>query len=107
MLTSWRPWPRARFSSTSREEGWSTRHALVDALESGHIGGAALDVFLSEPLSPTSPLLSAKNTVFSPHCASYSDRSVWRLASWTIADTISWDRSSSVEHGNVVVRGQR
>jgi len=81
--------------------------ALVAALESGHCGGAALDVFPTEPLSLTSPLLSAKNTLFTPHCASYSDRSVWRLASWAVGDTIAWLRSNTVEHGNVVVRGAR
>ncbi len=81
--------------------------ALVDALESGHLGGAALDVFPTEPLPPTSPVLAAKNTVLSPHVASYSDRASWRLPSWTIADTIGWVRSDRVEHGNVVVRGDR
>jgi D-3-phosphoglycerate dehydrogenase len=81
--------------------------ALVAALESGHIGGAALDVFPTEPLPQTSPLLGAKNTLFTPHCASYSERSVWRLASWTVEDTINWLRSDTIEHGNVVVRGAR
>ncbi len=81
--------------------------ALVAALDSGHIGGAALDVFPTEPLSSTSPLMGAKNTLFTPHCASYSDRSVWRLASWTVSDTIAWLRSDTIEHGNVVVRGAR
>ncbi len=81
--------------------------ALVDALDSGHIGGAALDVFVTEPLSAASPLLKANNTVFSPHCAAYSDRAGWRLATWTIGDTIAWARSNTVEHGNIVVRGSR
>jgi len=81
--------------------------ALVAALESGHIGGAALDVFAAEPLPSTSPLLGAKNTLFTPHCASYSDRSGWRLASWAVGDTIAWLRTNTVEHGNIVVRGAR
>jgi D-3-phosphoglycerate dehydrogenase / 2-oxoglutarate reductase len=81
--------------------------AVVAALESGHLGGAALDVFPTEPLPQTSPLLKAKNTVFTPHCASYSDRSVCRLATWTVGDTIAWARSNTVEHGSVVVRGSR
>lgn len=80
---------------------------LVAALESGHIGGAALDVFPIEPLPSTSPLLGAKHTLFTPHCAAYSERSSWRLASWSIGDTIAWLRSSTVEHGNIVVRGGR
>jgi D-3-phosphoglycerate dehydrogenase / 2-oxoglutarate reductase len=81
--------------------------AVVAALETGHLGGAALDVFPTEPLPQTSPLLKAKNTVFTPHCASFSDRSVWRLATWTLGDTIEWARSNTIEHGSVVVRGRR
>jgi D-3-phosphoglycerate dehydrogenase len=98
--------PGALLVNVSRG-GLVDEDALVAALDSGHIGGAALDVFPIEPLPKTSPLLGAKNTLFTPHCASYSERSVWRLASWTVADTIAWLRSDTIEHGNVVVRGAR
>ncbi|MCU1489056.1 MAG: D-isomer specific 2-hydroxyacid dehydrogenase NAD-binding protein [Acidimicrobiaceae bacterium] len=81
--------------------------ALVAALESGQVGGAGLDVFQKEPLPQSSPLLSAPNTLFTPHDASYSERSSWRLASWTIGDSLEYLSSGSVEHGNVVVRGTR
>lgn len=98
--------PGALLVNVSRG-GLVNEDALVAALDSGQIGGAALDVFPVEPLPQTSPLLGAKNTLFTPHCASYSERSVWRLASWTVADTINWLRSNTIEHGNVVVRGAR
>jgi phosphoglycerate dehydrogenase-like enzyme len=41
--------------------------ALVAALASGHLGGAALDVFETEPLPPDSPLRSMDNVFITPH----------------------------------------
>ena len=81
--------------------------ALADALTEGHLGGAGLDVFDDEPLPSASPLLSAPNTVFSPHVAAYSDRSIWRLATWTIDDCLSWIRSGHPTFGNLAVNGSR
>ncbi|KAI0472676.1 D-isomer specific 2-hydroxyacid dehydrogenase [Xylariaceae sp. FL0804] len=43
--------------------------ALADALEAGRIGGAALDVFVREPLPAESRLWRAPNVIVSPHAA--------------------------------------
>ena len=45
--------------------------ALIDALESGTIAGAALDVFEHEPLSASSPLWGLRNAVLTPHVAGF------------------------------------
>lgn len=56
----------AIFVNTSRGK-IVDEEALVDALRSGRIAGAALDVFTNEPLPSHSPLLTMPNTVITPH----------------------------------------
>jgi D-2-hydroxyacid dehydrogenase (NADP+) len=46
--------------------------ALIEALETGTIAGAALDVFSQEPLPPGNPLWKAKNLTIFPHLGGYS-----------------------------------
>ena len=45
---------------------------LIDALSSGHLGGAGLDVVEVEPLHPTSPLWTMDNVIISPHIGAQS-----------------------------------
>jgi phosphoglycerate dehydrogenase-like enzyme len=48
--------------------------ALIKALESGALGGAALDVTGAEPLPPESPLWKAPNLFITPHTSAISER---------------------------------
>ncbi len=54
--------------------------ALVGALESGQLAGAALDVFETEPLSASSPLLQAPNLVLTPHLGASTSEAQARVA---------------------------
>jgi D-3-phosphoglycerate dehydrogenase len=62
--------------------------ALADALTRRVIGGAALDVFETEPLPQDSPLRKAPNLVLTPHAAWYSDAAIVKLQE-LVADDIT------------------
>ena len=61
--------------------------ALADALHSGHLGGAAMDVFASEPLGAGSPLEGAPNLIATPHIAGVTVESNTRI-SWITARNV-------------------
>lgn len=63
--------PGAYFMNTSRGRVVDT-DALVVALRSGHLAGAALDVYEDEPLPADSPLLELDNVVLSAHIADFT-----------------------------------
>jgi len=66
--------PGAHFINVGRGE-LVDEEALIAALRSEHLAGAALDVFATEPLSPDSPLWDMDNVIITPHSSSASAQS--------------------------------
>lgn len=68
--------------------------ALTAALQRGHLAGAALDVFETEPLAGDSPLRHMDNVILTPHMAAYSEESFQSLREETVEVVTDWIRES-------------
>ncbi len=67
-------------------------HALIAALQSGHLGGAYLDVFAQEPLPSDSPLWDMPNVIVTPHNASASAGNEVRINAIFLDNLLRWAR---------------
>jgi phosphoglycerate dehydrogenase-like enzyme len=66
--------------------------AMIEALRSGQLGGAYLDVFATEPLPPESPIWDLPNVIVSPHDSSPSQGNNARAEAIFLEELAHWVR---------------
>lgn len=62
--------------------------ALIAALETGRIAGAALDVFAEQPLPPGHPYLGLDNVIVTPHMAGITEESMARVGTGAAEEVV-------------------
>ncbi|MEJ8850918.1 hydroxyacid dehydrogenase [Variovorax rhizosphaerae] len=76
--------------------------ALVEALRSGHLGGAGLDTFEVEPLGADNPLLTLDNVILTPHVAGVTRQAALRVATMTAQNVVNALAGQALPPGHVV-----
>jgi D-3-phosphoglycerate dehydrogenase len=64
--------------------------ALADALNSGHLGGAGIDVFDAEPMAADDPLLACQQVVLTPHNADQTPEGMEMLNGGVVDNVIAF-----------------
>jgi len=86
--------PDAALINTARG-GVVDQAALVQALRDGVIGGAALDVFETEPLAANDPLMEFDNVVVAPHLGSATAETRTRMSDMAVDNLLAFFRGES------------
>lgn len=84
--------PRGTVLVNTARGGLVDYDAVVDALESGHLGAAAFDVYAVEPIPPGTRLLRAPNVVLTPHLAGATVQTAQRAATLAAAAVAAYSR---------------
>lgn len=81
--------PGALLVNTARG-GLLNEADVAEALASGRLGGAALDTLATEPPVASNPLLTAPNTIITPHIAAETAATMERIAVMGAENVVNW-----------------
>jgi D-3-phosphoglycerate dehydrogenase len=76
--------------------------ALVAALQSGRLAGAALDTFAVEPPDPANPLFALPNVIVTPHVAAATTDAMVRMGTIAANNIIRWLRGEVYDRRNLL-----
>ena len=89
--------PGAALVNTARGE-LVDEAALLDALTSGRLRGAALDAFAAEPPGGDNPLLALPNVIATPHMGAHTDGATTAMGRMALADCLAVLRGEEPTH---------
>jgi phosphoglycerate dehydrogenase-like enzyme len=96
--------PRGSYLINAARGALIDETALLAALRSGHLAGAALDVFDPEPPMTSHPIFTLPNVICTPHIASYTSAGFLRMetmACQQIASILRGERPANLVNGQV------
>ena len=76
--------------------------ALIESLESGHLGGAGLDTFEVEPIAPDNKLLKMENVILTSHVAGMTQQAVAMVGTLTAQNIIDTLAKKPLATGNYI-----
>jgi D-3-phosphoglycerate dehydrogenase len=72
--------------------------ALLEALQTGHLAGAALDAFSQEPPAADNPLLALQQVIVTPHTGAHTDGATNAMGRGALGDCLAVLRGEAPAH---------